>query len=226
MRATVGKRALALASALLLLAGWVLVGRVDSTPATASATAVELRVSHLSADAVREAWRAQLKTEPAPQEVEGVLEEAREMLAPPASPILALFARSPPRVHAAGARAAAPPALAQHAPLQPFSHFPRPIPAARTGRRTATAKSCICVNCKWVKQCTAYHFVEERHEVPHLNDAPKFEPVNTSIQVFLRTEEERGQTYQTQEFDVFECDSFFLEQGAWQRLRPGEEIPT
>jgi hypothetical protein len=59
-----------------------------------------------------------------------------------------------------------------------------------------------------------------------LNDAPKFEPVNTSIQVFLRTEEERGQTYQTQEFDVFECDSFFLEQGAWQRLRPGEEIPT
>lgn len=64
--------------------------------------------------------------------------------------------------------------------------------------------------------------MEERHEVPHLSDAPTFEPVNTSIQVFLRKEE----VGLTQEFDVFECDSFFLEKGAWQKLRPGEEIPT
>ena len=99
--------------------------------------------------------------------------------------------------------------------------------AARAPARTATAKSCICVNCKWVSKCTAYHFVEEQHEVPHLSNSPSFEPINTSIQVFLRKEQtDDGVPYQSQEFDVYECDSFFLEFGAWQKLRPGEDIPT
>jgi hypothetical protein len=78
-----------------------------------------------------------------------------------------------------------------------------------------------------VSKCTAYHVVEEQHEVPHLSNSPSFEPINTSIQVFLRKEQtDDGVPYQSQEFDVYECDSFFLEFGAWQKLRPGEDIPT
>jgi len=39
---------------------------------------------------------------------------------------------------------------------------------------------CICINCARVTNCKAYHFVEEQHEQPHMNDDPTFEPVNGS----------------------------------------------
>jgi hypothetical protein len=84
-------------------------------------------------------------------------------------------------------------------------------------------RNCICVDCKWVTQCTAYNFVEEQHQVPHLNDNPDFDPKNTSIQVFIRPE---GMFEVSQEFDVFACDSFAFEKGAWQKVRPDEPIPT
>lgn len=35
---------------------------------------------------------------------------------------------------------------------------------------------CICINCARVTDCAAYHFVETKHEQPHMNDSPDFEP--------------------------------------------------
>ena len=43
---------------------------------------------------------------------------------------------------------------------------------------TTTALHCICVDCARVTNCAAYHFVETKHEQPHMNENPTFEPVN------------------------------------------------
>eukprot|EP00521_Asterionellopsis_glacialis_P018724 CAMPEP_0195329332 /NCGR_PEP_ID=MMETSP0708-20121125/11361_1 /TAXON_ID=33640 /ORGANISM="Asterionellopsis glacialis, Strain CCMP134" /LENGTH=159 /DNA_ID=CAMNT_0040397363 /DNA_START=100 /DNA_END=579 /DNA_ORIENTATION=+ len=48
---------------------------------------------------------------------------------------------------------------------------------------------CICINCARVTNCGAYHFVEERHEQPHMTENPTFEPQDGSptIHVNIRT---------------------------------------
>jgi hypothetical protein len=48
---------------------------------------------------------------------------------------------------------------------------------------------CICIDCQWVTDCAAYHFVESKHEQPHMTDSPTFEPRNGSptIHVNIRT---------------------------------------
>ena len=51
---------------------------------------------------------------------------------------------------------------------------PRIVPP----RRSATAMHCICVDCAHVTNCAAYHFVETKHEQPHMNENPTFEPVD------------------------------------------------
>jgi hypothetical protein len=35
---------------------------------------------------------------------------------------------------------------------------------------------CICINCARVTNCKAYHFVETKHDQPHINHSPTFEP--------------------------------------------------
>ena len=54
---------------------------------------------------------------------------------------------------------------------------------------SSTALSCICIDCKWVTSCKAYHFVETKHEQPHVAKDPDFEPRNGSptIHVNVRT---------------------------------------
>ena len=54
-----------------------------------------------------------------------------------------------------------------------------------------TQLHCICINCKWVTSCSAYHFVETKHEQPHMTENPTFEPRNGSptIHVNIRTHE-------------------------------------
>jgi len=49
---------------------------------------------------------------------------------------------------------------------------------------------CICIDCKFVTSCKAYHFVEQKHEQPHMTDTPTFLPREGSptIQVNIRTE--------------------------------------
>lgn len=62
--------------------------------------------------------------------------------------------------------------------------------------RTASVTSlhmCICINCARVTNCSAYHFVEERHTQPHINKNPTWEPRNGSptIQVHIRPDATR-----------------------------------
>ncbi|MFN4864841.1 MAG: Ycf34 family protein, partial [Cyanobium sp.] len=42
---------------------------------------------------------------------------------------------------------------------------------------------CICVNCRWVDRCQAYHAVERQHGVAHLSSSPDFQPRQPRIHV-------------------------------------------
>jgi len=62
-------------------------------------------------------------------------------------------------------------------------------PPRQQCRTTNTLSMCICINCKLVTNCAAYHFVEERHEQPHMAEEPGFTPRDGSptIHVNLRS---------------------------------------
>ena len=81
---------------------------------------------------------------------------------------------------------------------------------------------CICVNCHYVDRCLTYHAVEMQHQQPHLTDTPDFEPIEPTINVNIRPQEDLVEM----EWDVVGCESFKLEQGKWSKLRPGELVPT
>jgi hypothetical protein len=82
---------------------------------------------------------------------------------------------------------------------------------------------CICVDCRWVDQCQAYHAVERQHGVPHLNAAPSFVPEQPRIHVQVLDLPGGGVGV---EWDVRACASFSRDQGRWQRLRPDQAVPT
>ena len=90
--------------------------------------------------------------------------------------------------------------------MMPLSEATRSLPrhrdfrsaehGLRRGRRGDTwgrVQMCICVNCKWVDTCKAYHFVETKHEQPHMTESPDFMPRDGSptINVAVRTEKVR-----------------------------------
>lgn len=81
---------------------------------------------------------------------------------------------------------------------------------------------CICVNCHYVDRCLTYHAVEAQHQQPHLNESPKFEPIEPTINVNIRNQ---GEVIEM-EWDVVGCQSFVQDAGKWSRLRPGELVPT
>ncbi|MBE9040903.1 Ycf34 family protein [Oscillatoriales cyanobacterium LEGE 11467] len=81
---------------------------------------------------------------------------------------------------------------------------------------------CICVNCHYVDRCLTYHAVEGQHQQLHLTDSPDFEPVEPSINVNIRPQQDAVEM----EWDVVGCESFKLERGKWSKLRPGELVPT
>lgn len=60
--------------------------------------------------------------------------------------------------------------------------------ATQTSRRT-DLNMCICINCSRVTNCAAYHFVETKHEQPHMTSDPTFTPRDGSptIHVNVRT---------------------------------------
>lgn len=39
-------------------------------------------------------------------------------------------------------------------------------------RVSITQQQCICIDCARVTNCKAYHFVETKHNQPHMNDNP------------------------------------------------------
>ena len=81
---------------------------------------------------------------------------------------------------------------------------------------------CICVDCSWVDRCQAYHAVERQRGVPHLAQAPDFEPDAPRIHVSVMDLPD-GQA--GIEWDVRSCSSFKADPGRWQRCRPGQELP-
>ncbi len=82
---------------------------------------------------------------------------------------------------------------------------------------------CICINCHWVDRCQVYHSVEQQHGVAHLNATPDIKPKNPKIHISLIDLSDGGIG---KEWDVRECESFQNDEGRWQRLRPGEALPT
>ncbi|MGB1416651.1 MAG: Ycf34 family protein [Synechococcus sp.] len=82
---------------------------------------------------------------------------------------------------------------------------------------------CICVDCRWVDRCQAYHAVERQHGVAHLCEQPDFEPLSPRIHVSVMDLVDRGVGV---EWDVRACQSFDADPGRWQRLRPGQQLPT
>ncbi len=82
---------------------------------------------------------------------------------------------------------------------------------------------CICVNCRWVDRCKAYHSVEKQHGVKHLTLHPDFEPEEPIIHVSLIDKDQRSTEI---EWDVQACKSFCLDNGRWLRLRPNEKVPS
>ena len=53
----------------------------------------------------------------------------------------------------------------------------------RSTLRSTWPRCCICINCKFVDRCKTYHWVEERHEQPHVSEQPDFELNYPKIQV-------------------------------------------
>lgn len=56
-------------------------------------------------------------------------------------------------------------------------------------RRALRLDMCICIDCALVTKCAAYHFVEDKHEQPHMTEDPSFTPREGSptIHVNVRT---------------------------------------
>ena len=81
---------------------------------------------------------------------------------------------------------------------------------------------CICVDCRWVDRCQAYHAVERQHGAAHLSLDPDWVPHEPKIHISVLDLPD-GQA--GVEWDVRSCASFEAEPGRWQRLRPGAEVP-
>jgi len=69
------------------------------------------------------------------------------------------------------------------------------ISQTRTSRRPKSLSQlqCICIHCKHVTNCSAYHFVEQQHGQPHINKTPTWEPRDGSptINVHIRPDESK-----------------------------------
>lgn len=82
-----------------------------------------------------------------------------------------------------------------------------------TARKGRTALfMCICIHCARVTNCAAYHFVETKHDQPHMADNPTFQPRSGSptIHANIRTlpqNEELGRLYRDYKVEEQEATS-------------------
>ncbi|CAB9524041.1 Hypothetical chloroplast protein Ycf34 [Seminavis robusta] len=70
--------------------------------------------------------------------------------------------------------------------------FPRAMPQ----KTTTNLDMCICIDCARVTNCQAYHFVESKHNQPHISKSPTFMPQQGSPTIHvnvrtIRTQEDR-----------------------------------
>ena len=81
---------------------------------------------------------------------------------------------------------------------------------------------CICVDCRWVDRCQAYHAVERQHGALPLTAHPDLVPLELHIHISVLDLPGGASGV---EWDVRACTSFDAEPGRWSRLRPGEALP-
>lgn len=73
---------------------------------------------------------------------------------------------------------------------------------------------CICINCLYLKSCSVYKFIEEKHEIS-LNSSSKksfFTPKQTIIKNEITA---INSTLFVKDWDVSECSNFFEKPGIW-----------
>mmetsp|Transcript_13721 Transcript_13721/g.19614 ORF Transcript_13721/g.19614 Transcript_13721/m.19614 type:complete len:203 (-) Transcript_13721:444-1052(-) len=70
-----------------------------------------------------------------------------------------------------------------------FRRLDRHLEINANDRSLCRVNMCICIDCARVTNCAAYHFVETKHEQPHMTEDPTFEPRDGSptIHVNIRT---------------------------------------
>jgi hypothetical protein len=66
---------------------------------------------------------------------------------------------------------------------------------------------CICIDCKWVTNCRAYHFVETKHEQPHLNEHPTFLPRDGSPTIHVNIRPAKNTMVDSSEGNQFRKES-------------------
>jgi hypothetical protein len=138
----------------------------------------------------------------------------------------------------------------------PFSIFSCRRPASfandkqlSTSRRRGSSRlGCICVDCGRVTNCKGYHFVESKHEQPHMTADPSFTPrqgsptIHVNVRTFRDKDNDAGEVERlwkeqqfveqtssnvynsatTVEYDVVRCEDFVPDKGCWIRNMPDE----
>ena len=92
-------------------------------------------------------------------------------------------------------------------------------------RSKMSLSMCICINCKFVTNCAAYHFVEERHSQPHMTNDPTFTPRDGSptIHVNIRSEYEKNSDESKKEIKKMWREYKEEERAALEKLSTGSE---
>eukprot|EP00525_Craspedostauros_australis_P004664 CAMPEP_0198123780 /NCGR_PEP_ID=MMETSP1442-20131203/38345_1 /TAXON_ID= /ORGANISM="Craspedostauros australis, Strain CCMP3328" /LENGTH=153 /DNA_ID=CAMNT_0043783047 /DNA_START=220 /DNA_END=681 /DNA_ORIENTATION=+ len=57
---------------------------------------------------------------------------------------------------------------------------------------SSSALDCICIHCKHVTNCEAYHFVETKHDQPHMTENPTFTPRDGSPTIHVNIRNARA----------------------------------
>ena len=91
---------------------------------------------------------------------------------------------------------------------------------------------CICIHCKHVTNCSAYHFVEQQHGQPHINKTPNWEPRDGSptINVHIRpdedktTENELGKMWQEHEEETRRAEESYAESNDGKQVDEDEAL--
>ena len=72
---------------------------------------------------------------------------------------------------------------------------------------------CICINCRHIKTCKTYHFIEKQHNFTSFQNinTHTFIPNNTIMQINLK----KHANMYILDWDLTECTSFIEKPGSW-----------
>ena len=75
---------------------------------------------------------------------------------------------------------------------------------------------CICINCRHIKKCKVYKFIEEQHQGINIKlNSSIFYPSDTIISVNVK----QHKNYITLDWDLKECSSFVEKPNNWNILK-------